>query len=132
MPSVIRPGYMYPTGHDDPLVEAVINLLEDWFQAMESGTITLRLPASPETYHRPSDKPWWTEEALDLLITDIDAEIDMEVNRAPGTQPLVKAQAGSGFSRLLPPQRLALAQQLEQVLLAYGVGEGAKPEVLTP
>jgi hypothetical protein len=56
----------------------------------------------------------WTEEELDKLVQDIDAEIDIEVTRTPGTS--VGADAGPGFYRLQLPQRLALAQQLELLM----------------
>ena len=102
----------YPSGHENPGVAAIIFLLDDWLQAMENGTAHLRLP--DPTYVRPNGKPAWTQDDLDTLIRDLDAEIDQEVTRLPGTS--VGAQAGPGFSRLALPQRLALAQHLETVL----------------
>ena len=102
----------YPPGHENPGVAAVILLLDDWLQAMENGTAHLRLP-DPD-YVRPNDKPVWTVEQLDTLIRDLDAEIDQEVTRLPGTS--VGAQAGPGFSRLALLQRLALAQHLEATM----------------
>lgn len=103
---------MYPSGHENPGVAAVIFLLDDWLQAMENRTAHLRMPDSH--YVRPDGKPAWTEEELDTLIRDIDAEIDQEVQRAPGTS--VGAKAGPGFVRLAVPQRLALAQHVELIL----------------
>lgn len=103
---------MYPSGHENPGVAAVIFLLDDWLNAMKQGTAHLRFP--DPNYVRPRGLPKWTEEELDTLIRDIDYEVDQEVNRAPGTS--VGARAGPGFYRLAVPQRLALAQQLEAVL----------------
>lgn len=103
---------MYPSGHENPGVAAVIFLLDDWLQAIENGTAHLRMP--DPNYVRPGGKPVWTEEELDALIRDIDAEVDQEVQRAPGTS--VGARAGPGFVRLAVSQRLALAQQLEMLL----------------
>lgn len=102
----------YPSGHENPGVAAVIFLLHDWLQAMENGSADLRLP--DPNYVRPSAKAMWTEQGLDTLIRDIDAEIDQEVTRLPGTS--VGAKAGPGFHRLAFPQRFALAQQLETLL----------------
>jgi len=102
----------YPTGHDNAGVAAVIFLLDDWLQAMENGTAHHRLP--DPNYVRSNGKPTWTEDELDTLIRDLDAEIDQEVTRLPGTS--VGAKAGPGFSRLALPQRLALAQQLDNLV----------------
>ena len=102
----------YPSGHKDPHIAAIIFLLDDWLNAMESGTVELRLP--DPSYTRPDGKAIWTEEELDKLVQDIDAEIEIEVTRTPGTS--VGADAGPGFCRLEVPQRLALAQQLELLM----------------
>ena len=102
----------YPPGHENPGVAAIILLLDGWLQAMDSGTAHLRLP--DPSYVRPDGKPMWTVDQLDTLIRDLDAEIDQEVTRLPGTS--VGAQAGPGFSRLALPQRLALAQHLDAAL----------------
>ena len=106
---------MYPPGHANPGVAAVISLLDDWLFAIEDGTVYLRQP--DHNYVRCSGKPLWTEEELDKLIRDIDAEIDIEVTRAPGTA--VGAKAGPGFHRLAVPQRLALVQALDMTLDKY-------------
>lgn len=106
---------MYPSGHQNPGVAAIIFLLDDWLNALEEGVGGFRLP--DPNYQRPDGRPPWTEEELDELIRDLDHEVDCEVNRAPGTS--VGARAGPGFCRLALPQRLALAQQLEQQLEGY-------------
>lgn len=105
----------YPSGHDNPGVAAVILLLNEWVYAMDNGTVEFWVPHS--AYVRPNGKKPWTEDQLDTLIRDIDAEIDQEVIRLPGTS--VGAQAGPGFHRLALPQQLALAQALEQTIKAH-------------
>lgn len=112
MPEVKIPGQMYASGHTNDGVEAMIFLLDDWFAALEAGTAHLRMP--DPSYQRPRGQALWTEEDLDTLVRDIDAEIDQEVNRAPGT--FAGAKAGPDFKRLATPQRLALAQQLEVLM----------------
>lgn len=102
----------YPSGHPDPVVRAIIRLLDGWLNAIETGIAAYRMPSFG--FVRSGCKPVWTEEQLDTLIRDIDAEVDQEVGRAPGTS--VGAKAGPGFSRLAVPQRLALAQQLDAII----------------
>lgn len=103
---------MYPSGHKNPGVAAIIFLLDDWLNALEEGVAGFHLP--DPNHQRPDGRPPWTEEELDDLIRDLDYEVDREVSRAPGTS--VGARAGPAFCRLAVPQRLALAQQLEQLL----------------
>ena len=106
---------MYPSGHSNPGVQAIIYLLNDWTDAIENDSYLMRMPDLD--YVRPDQKEWWTEEQLDKLIRSIDAEIDMEVPRAPGTS--TGSKAGPGLFRLPLAQRLALAQQLEILLVKY-------------
>ena len=94
----------------------MVFLLDDWLNAIDTGMAHLRLP--DPNYVRPRGKAPWTTQELDTLIRNIDAEIDQEVTRAPGTS--VGAKAGPCFHRLDLPQRLALAQHLEQMLEQYG------------
>ena len=105
----------YPSGHDNPGVEALIFILEDWTVALEQGGAIHRLP--DPAYVRPSGKAPWTEEELDTIVRNIDAEIGREVTTTPGTS--VGAQAGPELHRLAYPQRRALAQQLEQTIEAH-------------
>lgn len=106
----------YPSGHENPGVAAVIFYLEEWLVAMENGVAHLRQPdpAYPRQY---------TEEELDTLVRDIDAEIDQEVVRAPGNA--VGAKAGPKYVRLALPQRLAMAQGLHALCSQYGLQEAA-------
>lgn len=111
---------MYPSGHDNQGVAAVILCLEEWLLALEDGTAIHRLPELeyPKT---------WTEEQLAELMRSIDKEIDQEVARTPGTT--VGAKAGPEFVRLEPLQRLALAQQLHQLCEQYKDVLGPTDEV---
>lgn len=112
MPETRIPGRTYPSGHADPQVHAIMALLEDWFTAMEDGTAHYRQPDFE--YRRSEGKPQWSEDDVDRLVKAIDAEIDQEVLRLPGTT--THSTAGPGFHRLEFPQRLALAQQLDGLL----------------
>ena len=100
---------MYPSGHTNSGVADMMFLLDDWLDALEDGSINLRLP--DPFYIRPNGKENWTEDDLDRIVKAIDAEIDMEVPRAPGTS--VGAKAGTDFYRMTYEQRLAFAQALE-------------------
>lgn len=108
---------MYPSGHTNAGVAAVIALLDDWLNALEEGTAPFRWPDTG--YQSPDGRPPWTEAELAELIQDLDSEVDREVDRAPGTS--AGATAGPAFVRLALPQRLALAQQLEQLLERHRV-----------
>src|SRR5579885_1490737 len=77
MPETRIPGKMYPSGHANEGVHAIMMLLEDWFLAMEDGTAVFRQP--DPNYQRSGGRPTWTEEELDRLMRDLDAEIDQEV-----------------------------------------------------
>lgn len=118
------PGWVSPynPGHSDPKVCTTIDLLEEWFVAMEDGTVVHRLP--DEHYQRRAGKPSWTEEELDLLVTAIDREFDRELGWS-GRNIQMRCTAGPGFSRLAPPQRLALAQALDATLAQFDTPEGA-------
>ncbi len=116
MPEIVS-GLQYPSGHANDGVHAVIMLLDDWAKAIDDERARYWLP--DPNYQRSGGRPTWTEEELARLIREIDAEIDQEVSRTPGTQAKVQAQAGSGFVRLPLPQRLALAQQLDVLVTQY-------------
>ena len=102
----------YASGHVDPVTHVVIMLLSSWFRAIEDGSVVHRMP--DWDYERPGGKTLWTEEQLDALFTAIDEDVTKEVRTAPGMK--MQATDGPGFCRMDLPQRLALAQQLEQVL----------------
>lgn len=118
MPETRIPGQQYPSGHANDGVHAITACLQDWFLALEDGTAGYRLP-DPD-YQRSRDRPPWTEDELDRLVRDIDAEIDQEVTRAPGIG--THSTMGPGFQRLEPAQRLALAQGLDALLVVHGPG----------
>jgi hypothetical protein len=106
-------------GYWEPWQRAVIECLDEWFEAMDAGTAFSRLP--DPMYQRPDGKPPWTDDELDnLMSTVIDDYVERQ--RAWATQKRQVAYSGhSGFTRLAPMQRLALAQDLERILLAHGV-----------
>lgn len=106
----------YPSGHRDAKVEAVVDLLTDWFNAIEAGTAQFRLP-SP-TYQRRGGKPPWTERELEALIEAIDKDIERELGWASANTAM-GCKAGPEFRRLALPQRLALAQQLDALLARF-------------
>lgn len=115
MPEVRIEGRMYVSGHANDGVCAIMALLQDWFEAMEQDKARYRSP-DPE-YVRSGGKPPWTEAELETLVKEIDREIDQEVKRAPGTS--TGSKAGPGFQRLAVGERLALAQQLDALIVQY-------------
>ena len=112
MASVIEVGVvsMYDRSHPNPGVAAVTFLMDDWLHALEGGSYIYRLPD-------PNYSRQWTDDELDLLMKSMDAEIDQEVARTPGTS--VGAKAGPGYVRLPVPQRRAFAQQLHDCCLRH-------------
>lgn len=108
----------YEPGHVDPKVCAFIDVLQDFFLALEQGTAHLRLP--DPAYERRRRKPQWTEAELASLVKAIDDTTDRELSWA-SRNPKMRCDAGPGFSRLTISQRLALAQNLDQVLAKYDV-----------
>lgn len=96
-------------------------LLEDWFGAMENGSVEQRLPD-------PLYSVTISQERADKIVALLDEEFDRELSWA--SNPDVDGggyNTGPGFSRLRPIQRLALAQQLHQLLM--DVGSGAPAEI---
>lgn len=106
----------YPHGHPDPKVEAITDCLADWLRALEDGTAAHRMP--DPGYQRRGGKPSWTEEELTALINAIDADCNRELGWAR-TNTAMLCTAGPEFHRLLPAQRLAMAQQLDAILAQY-------------
>lgn len=106
---------MYPSGHENPGVAAIILLLDDWHLAQEDGTVINRMP--DPSYVRPNGQELWSEEKLDALMNSIDKRIAEEVTRLPGTSE--GATATTDFISLPFVQKLALAQQLEALSVQY-------------
>lgn len=106
----------YEPGHSDPKVCAYIDVLEDFFRALEQGTAHLRLP--DPSYVRRTGKPSWTPEELEGLVSALDTSTSRELSWASKNKDM-QCNAGPGFSRLELPQRLALAQRLDLVLAEH-------------
>ena len=114
----------YPNGHTDAKVEAITDCLASWFRALEDGTAAHRMP--DPSYQRRGGKPSWTEEELTALVNAIDADVDRELNWARANTAML-CTAGPEFHRLLPAQRLAMAQQLDAILAQYPDVPKAEP-----
>lgn len=104
----------YPSGHLDPRVNAVILLLEDWIVSLENKTAEQHLP--DPAYKRTDNKPTWSDDELNNLILALDREFDKELSWARLPSGSIHADAGPGFHRLQPLQRLALAQDLDRIM----------------
>lgn len=109
---------------DLPLwMRATHEVLEDWFVAMEDGTAFSRLPDL--SYTRPDNKPMWTDEQLDNLVTTaIDDYVDKMRSWVKNNRN-IDTDTHCGFQRLGPVQRTAFAQDLEKVFIKYNVITGA-------
>lgn len=90
-------------------VQEARELLEDWFWAMERGDVAGRLPD-------PSHQPPITQEMADAVVAALDEGFERELRSWAHKQEAGGYEAGPGFSRLPPPQRIVLAQQLRAVL----------------
>ena len=58
-------------------------------------------------------------EVGDKRVAEIDSQLDYDLKAWANTEAAGSYDAGPGFSRLLPPQRLALAQQLHALKRKY-------------
>ena len=119
-------SWPYATSHHDPQTAAVCAVLEDWFWAMEDGLADLRLP--DPAYVRPGGKPPWTGEDVDRIIAAIDEEYGKEFATSGAWARIAGCNAGPGFERLAPAQRLALVQQLATALAAPRQEPKPEPE----
>lgn len=108
----------YPSGHHEAKVQAVVDLLTDWFNALEDGSHQWRLP-SP-SYQRRHGRPTWTDEELERFIDAVDKDIERELHWA-SANPAMGCQAGPSFHRLALAQRLAFAQQMDELLARYEI-----------
>ena len=95
-------------------IEAVFAVLEDWFQAIEDGTVHHRLPDA--NYKPPPGRAEITEELVEEFIGELDREMDIDALGSRGQY--YGADASCEFHRLAYPQRVALIQQLMGVLLS--------------
>ena len=101
----------------DEEVIAVFRVLDSWFGALDDGSHVYRMP-DPD-YQRPLGKPPFTDAQTDKLVTvaldEWFAFGNPNSNYARDSRGFWH-DAGPEFSRLAPPQRLALAQELEAVM----------------
>ena len=91
-----------------PFTIAVMECLDSWFRALEAGTAHLRLPRQdyPKT---------WTDAQLDNLVAvAIDDYVDKQRDWIK-TNRGITTDAHCGLARLEGPQRLALAQDLQDL-----------------
>lgn len=95
-------------------IDSLFTVLEDWFQAIEDGTVHHRLP-DPTFELRPG-RPPITEALVDEFIKELDREIDTDAFGSQGRK--YEADASSEFHRLDYPQRVALVQQLIGIMLS--------------
>src|SRR3990167_5190458 len=95
-----------------PITQAARALLQRWFNAMQSGEVASWMP-----------DPFYTTEismdAADQIVAEIDSQLDYDLKAWANTEAAGSYDSGPGFSRLLPPQRLALAQQLHALKRKY-------------
>lgn len=98
-------------GADAPEEETrhIIDVLQDWFLALEQGTAPARLPDPAYRWRRR--RP--AVEEIDSLLAEIDQYIEREWRNWGKARGF---EAPAELSRLAPPARLALMQDLDQVL----------------
>lgn len=118
---------IYSPGHVDECVNAVIEYLSDWYGALQDGSAVYRLP--DPAYQRSHGRHPWTDADLDRLIDAIEEEYGKELRNwaqytrsGPGDSSRhngLGCDAGPGFTRLEPAQRLAFAQGLDALLQEY-------------
>lgn len=123
----------YETGVGTSETQACIEVLDDWFWAMQEDTAKYRKP--DPYYEVPPGRPAWTDDRVNKLIFVIDEYLDAQVLGAPGSNPEYGGWAGKGnssssrspmcdagsdFRRLELEQRYALAQDLEREMWAVG------------
>ena len=92
---------------------AIHVVLHDWFLALENKTAAQRLPD-------PSYPKAYTEAQLEALCRSIDEYIiDSPQRNWAKINRGIEADAGPGYLRLQPAQRLAFAQDLHQTVARF-------------
>ena len=104
---------------------AVHAVLRSWFDALEDGSAHSRYPDMK--YQRFGGKPLWTDEELEILVATIDTYVWKQQDWAERTH-FAKYDAGPGFDRLAPIQRLSFAQDLERALHSHD-DDGPTPAI---
>lgn len=103
-----------------PFVLAARTLEEDWFRAMEDGTVDHRLPDA----QYPVDI---SDEVCEQIVEFIDRGFEKELSWA-GEAGAGGYTTGPGFSRLKGPQRLAFCQELHRLKVEL-LSREPQPEV---
>lgn len=93
-------------------VQDVRDLLEEWFNDIQAGTVTRRLPD-------PFYKPEISLDIANQVVTHLDAEFDKEIRAWAGLVVAGEYKVNPGFHRLAPPQRIALAQAIHVIKLKH-------------
>lgn len=90
-------------------VQACRAVLEDWFHAMEDGTVASRMP---DPFYPVSI----AQESADKIVEIIDNEFNRELRSWAYQEVAGGFTHVPGFQRLGPEQRVALAQVLHHIL----------------
>ncbi len=109
-------SYTWPQERYDakpPKVKDTRALLQDWFNAIESGTVSQRFPS-------PTYEPEITQGMADAVMEALDEEFNRELKGwAHGVDG--GYDAGPEFSRLKgTPQAIALCQDIRDVMEKHG------------
>lgn len=105
------------------LVDAMFARLEEWFGWMQDDLAQSRLP--DPSYKPPRGYPKLTHKVVDQLIKEMDEDLDVD---GLGVQGRNKGrEIGCDFWRLDYPQRLALAQDIQQLIYRHNKKNGIKP-----
>lgn len=110
-------GSEYPRGHEkSPRVAAVIAVLHECYEAIETGEINgdAWLP-NPE-YEFKLKPQWSTAEGLEELISTIDDDFVTELRSNASHWNFRGVRKHPQFFRLTDPQRFALAQRIDHAL----------------
>ena len=101
-------------------------VLDTWFEGLEgygANELSGWIPwgSYPKT---------WTDEQLDELVKAIDTYVENQRNWSTRERGIAY-DAGPGFERLPPAQRLALAQDLDRICQRHGKATGPDSEMLS-
>ena len=83
-------------------------LLQDWYLAIEDGSVDHRLPDYTNSVI--------TQELADKMVQYLDEEYEQELNSWGKTRTREHFEAGPEFSRMKAEQRLALAQEIYGII----------------
>lgn len=103
-----------------PEIKLGRQVLQDWFLAMEDGSVTNRQP-----------DPFYPTAFTDEQVNEVIRKIDLSFNYEKWLVGPGRYDAGPDFYRLEPPQRLALVQQLHSVMKSYTSSTTRWPHLYT-